>query len=208
MVDPAPLPSVNCTGFTAMKPRPALTIFLVGQALLIGIELLTRYDTTMRQSALAVTNIIATVGLLWLDRWLRRRGSQLSWLTIVMIAAAVWLDALGNFQHWYAQFWWYDRLTHAAGGMAVSGLFIDLLLARFRQGVGITSWWLAVWFGFLLGQFVASMYEVSEWLGDMWFATERVRGPFDAPRDLFFNLVGGLVVVGLFWLTRKKPTRQ
>lgn len=179
-------------------------IIVLVQTALLAVEFFTSYDTGVRQGALALTNIAAIVGLLWLDRSLRRRGARLSWLTIIVVLAAVWIDALGNFQHLYARWWWWDRVTHAAGGLAVTALFIDLALAR-RAIVKLNvSPILALWFGFLLGQFVAAMYEVSEWLGDWWFATERVRGPFDTPRDLFFNAVGGLIILGFFWLRAKR----
>lgn len=170
-------------------------LIIVVQSVLVGIELFTSYDTTVRQVALVITNIAATVGVLWLDRVLQRRGARLSLVTILVVLAAVWIDALGNFQHLYARFWWYDRVTHAAGGLAVSALFMDLALVRRAVSNINVSTTIVLWFGFLLGQFVAAMYEVSEWLGDWWFATERVRGPFDAPRDLFFNAVGGLIIL-------------
>lgn len=183
---------------------PRAVIILVIQSALLAIEIFTSYDTAVRQTALVITNLASTIGLLWLDRSLRRRGGRLSLATIIYVLGAVWLDALGNFQHLYAGYWWWDRVTHAAGGLAVTALFIDLAWSR-RQAlhlnipVGAT-----VWFGFLLGQFVAAMYEVSEWLGDWWFATERVRGPYDSPRDLFFNAIGGVVVVLVFWVLNKK----
>ncbi len=177
---------------------------LLAQAVLLGFEVFTSYDTGVRQAALVVTNVAATAGVIWLNWFLRRRGGSLTLITILFVLAAVWLDALGNFQHLYGGYWWWDRVTHAIGGLAASALFIDLALVRRRKlnlNVSIPA---TLWFGFLLGQFVAAMYEVSEWLGDMWFQTERVRGPYDSPRDLFFNAVGGVVVVILFWVMQKK----
>lgn len=180
-----------------MNYRARLICLLVIQGLLFFIELLTDYDTLDRQLALALTNLAAVVGIIWFDRWLHRRGARLAGLTIVLVAAAVWFDALGNFQHWYGEFWWWDRVTHTIGGMAVTAFFIDVYAARLTTGLKISRS-LAVWIGFLVGQLVAALYEVSEWLGDWWFHTERVRGLYDSPRDLFFNLVGGLVVWGIF----------
>lgn len=178
-------------------------LILFAQGLLAGLELFTSYDTVVRQVALTTTNVAATAGVLWLDRVLRRRGMKLATVTMIVVLGAVWIDALGNFQHFYARFWWYDRLTHAVGGLAVSALFMDLAQTwRTIRNLNVSST-LALWFGFLLGQFVAAMYEVSEWLGDWWFATERVRGPFDAPRDLFFNAAGGFII----WLILKKRAK-
>lgn len=186
-----------------MRQTRVIIILLV-QLGLLGIELAARYDTSVRQIALAITNLGTTAGLLWLDGWRHRRGQRLSWVTVLVVLGGVWIDALGNFQHLYGQFWWYDRFSHTLGGMAVSAIFIDLYLAWQRSGKLAVSSGFAIWTGFLLGQFVAAMYEVTEWLGDWWFATERVRSAFDAPRDLFFNLVGGLLVVTFFWLIKAK----
>lgn len=180
------------------------TAILFLQVVLLMVELGTQYDSAGRQIALSITNIGATIGLFWFDRWLRQRGQHLSWITIVFVLGSVWIDALGNFQHMYARFWWYDRVTHAIGGMAVTALFIDVYQSWRRSGKLSISPRFATWSGFLLGQFVAAMYEVTEWLGDWWFATERVRSAFDAPRDLFFNLLGGLLVVALFRLRKAK----
>lgn len=181
--------------------RPIVWLFLIAQLALLGVELFTSYDTMQRQVALAVTNIVTAVAVLLFNRWTGRKGKALSAVTFVLVAGSVWLDALGNFQHLYAQFWWWDRVTHTMGGMALSGMFIDLFLALRAAGMQ-ASWSVAAWLGVLLGQLVGSVYEISEWLGDLWFKTERVRGPYDTPHDLFQNLLGGLAVFIAFWLFR------
>lgn len=173
--------------------RPLLWLFLAAQVILLMIEVATRYDTNGRQGALALTNIMAIVAVLLWDRSLSRKGIRLSAITLLCVAAAVWLDALGNFQHWYGAYWWWDRITHAMGGMALSALLIDVWRAKANTLAG------AVWTGFVWGQFVGALYEISEYLGDLWFNTHRIGGSFDSPRDLMFNLAGGLIVAGLYF---------
>lgn len=190
----------------AVGRRPIWWLFLLGQVILLVIEVATNYDTAVRQYALAFTNLASTIGLFWFDRWLGRRGGRLSMATWLIVAGAVWLDALGNFQHLYAGYWWYDRLSHTIGGMAVSALFIDFFLTQAKRGRWLIGAWPAIWFGFLLGQMMAAFYEITEWLGDMWFDTHRVVYTYDTPHDLFFNLLGGLVMVALIQFSqRKKP---
>lgn len=188
-----------------MTPRKIIWLVVGLQAILLGIELLTLYDTAQRQIALALTNVAAAAAVTWFDSWLRRRGTQLSWLAIGLVLVAVWLDALGNFQHLYGGFWWWDRVTHVVGGMAVSAGFIDFFQSWRHTGKLKVTWGQATWVGFLGGQFVASMYEVSEYLGDLWFHTQRVRGPYDTPHDLLNNLVGGVLIVLFLRATRPKP---
>ncbi len=187
-----------------VKRRPVIIFFILAQFVLLGIELFTHYDDAGRQAALALTNIISGAAILWFDRWLRQRGGKISLVTIVLIVGAVWLDALGNFQHLYAGFWWWDRLTHTVGGMALSAGFIDLFLAYRATGKLQAGWAWTAWMGVLVGQLVGSLYEISEWLGDFWFNTHRVTGPYDTPHDLFHNLVGGLVVLALIRMFRRK----
>jgi hypothetical protein len=191
-----------------MKQRKIILLILVAQCVLLGIELLTSYDMMVRQLALALTNIATTGALLLVDRWLRKKGLQLSSVTLVLVASAIWLDALGNFQHMYAGFWWWDRVTHTVGGMALSAGFIDFFLAQHRSKILVASETVAIWLGFFSGQLLGAVYEISEWLGDFWFHTERVRGQYDTSHDLFQNLIGGLVVLLLFWTLRKRRVQR
>lgn len=187
-----------------MIRRIIIPIFIVAQITLLGIELFTKYDDFGRQNALALTNVIAVMVIIGFDRWLKKRGGRVSLVSFIILAGAIWLDALGNFQHLYAGFWWWDRLTHTVGGMALSAGFIDLFLAMRNSGRMQVSWGVAGWMGLLVGQLVGSLYEISEWLGDFWFDTHRVQGPYDTPHDLFQNLLGGLVILFVMWRVRKR----
>lgn len=187
-----------------MKIRKVMLFVAIAQIVLLFIEIVMHFDTSVRQFALALTNIAVTGALVLVERWLNKKGSQLSWITILFAASAVWLDALGNFQHMYAGFWWWDRVTHTVGGMALSAGFIDLFLSYRKAGKLHAGWTWAAWMGVLVGQLVGSVYEISEWLGDYWFHTERVRGQYDSAHDLFQNLVGGLFVLLLFWLINRR----
>lgn len=187
-----------------MKRPSFLAIAVLAQLALLLIEWLTRYDTLPRQIALSITNLAAVAAVLGFSRWLRKRGAKLSGLTVLLAFGAVWLDALGNFQHLYAGFWWWDRVTHAFGGMAVSAGLIDVYQSWRRTGRLNVGWGQAAWLGFLSGQFLGAMYEVSEWLGDMWFSTNRVVYRYDTPHDLFFNALGGGLVVVVMWLVVRR----
>lgn len=183
-----------------MTWRRITVAIVVAQAVLLGIELFTKYDTFGRQNALAITNIVSTVALIWLGRWVARRGQRLSFLTVAVVLGSVWLDAIGNFQHYYGRFWWWDHLTHGIGGLAVTAICIELALVWRQSRLAAVSWWSAAGAGFLAGQFFGAVYEISEYLGDFWFKTHRVGPGFDTSRDLTFNLVGGIAALLFFWL--------
>lgn len=190
-----------------MIQRIAITIILTAQLVLFAYELVAHYDTTGRQIALAITNVASVALYLLVQRFLRRRyGITVHWMVLLIIAASVWLDAIGNFQHFYARLWWWDRLTHAVGGLAVTvGLYV-VTVALWQAGRIRVSWRVLNLYAFSLAQVLGALYEVSEWIGDELFATARVQGPFDAPRDLFFNMLGGAIVVvlGSWWHARHR----
>ncbi|MBI4093252.1 MAG: hypothetical protein HY420_04990 [Candidatus Kerfeldbacteria bacterium] len=190
-----------------MIQRVITTVIMAAQVILLAIELVTKYDTNGRQLALALTNVV-TVGLyLAVGRIAHRRyGITLHWVVLVIIAASVWLDALGNFQHWYAQYWWWDRLTHAIGGLAVTVGFYMVTVALWYARRLAMSWRVLNLYTFCLAQTLGALYEVSEWIGDELFDTHRVQGLFDAQRDIFFNMLGGILVllVGSWWRMRRR----
>lgn len=190
-----------------MMQRLATGIILVVQGLLLAYELVAHYDTRGRQIALAITNLAAIAIFLAVQRWLRRRyGITIHWVVLMVIAASVWLDALGNFRHFYGGYWWWDRLTHAVGGLAVTVGVFFVCVALWRVGRLSLSWRALNLYAFCLAQILGAIYEVSEWVGDTLFGTHRVQGPYDTPRDLAFNMAGGLLVLllGAWWRSRQR----
>lgn len=194
-----------------MMQRIMVVAVLVLQLGLLGYELVAEYDTSVRQVALGLTNLAAIGGYLFAARFLLRRyGIVLHWVVLVVIAAAVWLDALGNFQHFYGSIWWWDRLTHAVGGLAVTAAIAIVIFSLWNAGRLNVSWRVANLYALALAQSLGAVYEISEWVGDLWFGTHRVGDRFDSPRDLFFNMLGGLLVLGVaaWWRMRRRATRS
>lgn len=190
-----------------MMQRLAIVTLYLTQAGLLAYELIAKYDTHGRQIALAITNVVAVTLFVVLQHILRKRyGIVIHWVVLLVVSASVWLDAMGNFMHYYASYWWWDRLTHAVGGLAVTTGFYVVMIALWRAGRMTVSWRVVNIYAFCVGQTLGALYEVSEWLGDMWFDTNRVGGPFDSPRDLFFNMAGGALVllIGAWWRVRHR----
>ncbi len=167
------------------------------QGALLAVELGWGFDDLSRRIALGVTNSVATLGILWVDRSVARRGERMPTWILLFGLGAVWLDAFGNFDGWYSKLWWWDRVTHTTGGAALSLMAAEFW--RARVGVG------AAWVGLALGQMIGAWYEVSEYLGDLIFGTRRIGGSYDSPRDLCLNLVGGVVAI---WLWRVVTRRK
>lgn len=190
-----------------MTQKTMVVLLLCAQVLLFGYELTAHYDTNGRQLALALTNAGAIGLYLVVQQVLRKRyGIVVHWTVLLIVAVAVWLDAIGNFAQYYAGFWWWDRLTHATGGLAVTAGFYAVTVALWKAGRMKVSWVVVNLYAFAISQTLGALYEVTEWIGDELFATHRVQGPFDSPRDMFFNMAGGLLVlaIGVVWRIRHR----
>ncbi len=184
-----------------MIQRIVTIFFIIAQFCLFAYELTAQFDTRGRQVALAITNAVS-VGLFFAVQHVvrRRYGIVINWVVLLIVSASVWLDAIGNFLHYYGRYWWWDHLTHAVGGLAITTGITVVCIALWRVGRMKVSWFVVNLYSFSVAQTVAALYEVSEWIGDIMFKTQRVGGPFDTPRDLFFNMLGGLLVVGAAYL--------
>lgn len=193
-----------------MTQRVMIFVLYLSQAVLLGYELIAKFDTHGRQIALAITNVIAVGLFMLIQHFLRKRyGIVIHWVVLLIVVASLWLDAMGNFLHYYGTYWWWDRLTHAVGGLAVTTGFYVVTIALWRAGRMKVSWRVVNLYAFCLGQTLGALYEVTEWLGDWWFATHRVGGPFDSPRDIFFNMAGGALalLIGAWWRVRHRAVQ-
>lgn len=187
-----------------MNRHHIILIFIQGGLLVF--ELFAPYDSLSRRIALMITNLVPLLAVILIERWHQRHGwppfpVAALWCTF----GAVWLDALGNFFGWYGRWWWWDHLTHGVGTSAIAILAGSLLLVR--PGIVWSRRWLLV-VALMISQTIAAWYEVSEYLGDLAFGTQRVGPGLDTARDLWFNLLGGLLGILLlraaFWRSSKK----
>ncbi|MBI3115676.1 MAG: hypothetical protein HYZ09_04275 [Candidatus Kerfeldbacteria bacterium] len=175
------------------------------QAVLLGIELIARYDTLERQIALAVTNVVGTGLLIFIGSRFIRAGSRLpaavSWLAV----AAIWFDAAGNFAHLYANIAWWDKLAHVVGTAAVAGavwLSFKLFLENRRLSLPAFHHWL---YAVSVAMLLAGLYEVSEYVGDWLFDTVRVTDLYDTADDLLWNFLAAAGAAWYFAARFQKP---
>lgn len=165
--------------------------------LLLVLELTLRYDTTIRQVALAITNILSSLILLTVIRKLHSYGACLPWVTAWLVAIGVWFDALGNFINFYSRFSWWDKLAHGIGSAAAALALFALLNGLQHLGRIRLTRWLTALFAMSCTTLLAAIYEISEYLGDQWFATHRVTDLYDTADDLLWNTIGVVLVIAL-----------
>ena len=174
-------------------------------ALLI-VEWVAEYDTVQRQIALSLTDLFVIVVFYMVYRKLKNEYQIILPGYIAWAAAfGVWLDAAGNFAHLYSKIYWYDNLTHFVGSLSLTIPLFYIIYYLNQKGYIKLNRFNVVLYSLSINMFLISIYEITEWIGDVWFHTYRIADRFDSPTDMFFNLLGGLAVIlfGL-WLTRKK----
>jgi hypothetical protein len=133
----------------------------------------------------------------------------LAWYTHLLVTADTWADTLGTAGHLYDRFTVYDKVTHFAGGLALTAAAADILAALARRGS--IRWPFATR---QLAAVAATMilnvgWETYEYLGDALLGTGRHQGEFDTTYDFASDFAGAIVVVlSLWWAERARQTAQ
>lgn len=187
-----------------MKFSAATRAILALQGVLLLIELFTHYDSWDRQVALSITNVAGIAMILWLSRYFQRHGSALPVAASLALALGVWFDAAGNFAHLYGRLIWWDKLAHGVGSAALALALWYVLALMAKQGrLNVTRGWRSL-MTIALTTTLASIYEISEYLGDLWFQTHRVTDLYDTADDLLWNTLAVLFIV---WLAAKRENQ-
>lgn len=172
------------------------------------IELATPYDVFDRRVALCITDLAAIIGLAVLQRSLARHGHHLPVIVQWSVLVGVAFDAAGNFLRLYGSVLWWDKLAHAIGSAAVA-LALYALVWEFRNAVPFAKqqWWMVL---YVIGttSLLATLYEISEYLGDLKFHTHRVTDFFDTSDDLMWNVIGSVAVLILLHLFHREKRPQ
>lgn len=189
-----------------VQPLPKSILAL--QVGLLAIELFARYDTLIRQLALALTNVLGTLLLYFVAVRFQRAGSRLPVAVSCLAAAGIWFDAAGNFLNLYSRVVWWDKLAHAAGTAALAaGLWVTLRLLFERRGVVLPLPHLRLYV-LSLTVLLAVLYEISEYLGDLLVATRRVTDLYDTADDLLYNVVAAVAVSWLMPRLTRPPAAR
>lgn len=178
--------------------RSIIRLLLLLQGVLLLIELFVSYDTTIRQVALAATNVLGTALIIWVNSRFARSGQSLPALVSWLGVTGIWFDAAGNFAHFYSTFPWWDKLAHFVGTAAVAGaVWVTLRLSLRRAGlagsaglVGLSAVGVAT--------LLSVVYEITEYLGDLIVSTHRVTDLYDTADDLLWNCLAAALTVTLF----------
>ncbi|HKG24501.1 MAG TPA: hypothetical protein VKB09_02585, partial [Thermomicrobiales bacterium] len=132
----------------------------------------------------------------------------LPWYTHLVVTATTWFDTLGTAGHMYDRYDVYDKITHFAGGVAITAAAASVFYALMIRGV--LSWSLArrLLTAVAISVAVGGIWEFYEYFGDVLFSTGRHAGRLDTLYDLISDTTGSLVIVILIWQLEPLRTAQ
>ena len=135
-------------------------------------------------------------------------GQPFPWLVYLIGLIGTTWDALGDVAHFYSRYEWYDQVAHALGA-AAAALVIFFALWRLKEaGKLVIGDKLLATFSFCSAAFLSVLYEVEEYLEDVFFHTNRLGNGVDTANDLLWNTVGSIIIVftALYIMKRLKKT--
>lgn len=124
------------------------------------------------------------------------------------IAALVVLVSVLNYSayqfHWYWEFWWFDMIMHTLGGIFIASLSLWYYFFRKTEAAQIVSLKTRAFVvSFLSVAIIGIGWELFEFSVDT-FITFSKHDPVDTSSDLFFDALGGILAVLMFFLVYNK----
>ena len=131
---------------------------------------------------------------------------ELPWQVWMYALAALTVDVAGDITHWYTIYPWYDTLAHFIGG-AMATLVIWHILSAYFHSIQLRLP-LVIHFGFAYAITLAlgCLYEIEEFLEDVFTGSQRSGGNADTAIDLSMNTLGASLAITIIWyfLLRRK----
>ncbi len=196
-------------------PTLLLIVARLGLASFIGFEGLNWFgvlDFTLDFSWLGlIVTATAVVALLEGSAFLLKRttGRGLHPVAYFAGAAGLAVDAIGDMAHLYGRFAWYDQVAHFLGGAVVGIVAFNVLWQLEQAGRIRLGGWGRGFAVVAAAAFFGSLYEIEEYLEDLWRWHRQVRlgdGP-DTANDLLLNIVGAIAVVAAVALWQRLRAR-
>lgn len=125
-------------------------------------------------------------------RW---TGKPLPWFVFFGALFSTSVDAIGDIEHWYIQFDWYDQMAHALGGGMAALLVFFVFWQLVHAGKIFVGKKLAGFMSFSAAAFLGVCYELEEYIEDVITHGNRLGNGVDTANDLMWNTIGAVAVV-------------
>ncbi|MEK7178151.1 MAG: hypothetical protein AAB721_00615 [Patescibacteria group bacterium] len=154
---------------------------------------------------LVITSVIAWLIVETISYFLRKScGYPLAGWAMLIAAAAVYQDALGDILRFYGRFGWYDQSAHFLGGAAAGGLLLVIINNFNRCGKIKLGYIGRGIFALFAASFFGALYELEEYFEDFFTGSHRLGDGPDTANDLFLNLLGALTIILIITVVRSK----
>lgn len=154
--------------------------------------------------------LLLTAGFVWFGMEIvsfqleKRTGQGLSSPVFFLGLVGISWDAIGDVSRFYSKFGWYDNAAHVIGG-ALATLVIFSIFDRLNKAkiIQLEST-LLDFVSLAIASFLGLLYEIEEFLEEIWFGHDRLGDAYDTVMDLLLNIVGGLIILAVLFFFRKK----
>lgn len=163
-----------------------------------------QFNTQFTWLGLVITAIFCLALLeITASRYKQKKGHYLHWSVWIIVTIALSLDAFGDFFYLYGNIIWWDRVVHYSVSAIISFTLFVVINAfwidkfefclLFKQGRLKLALFLSAASTVSLG----ALYEVEEYLEDVFFHTNRLGSGTDTANDLTMNILGALTAAAV-----------
>ena len=131
--------------------------------------------------------------------------SGLEKTAIVLLLAAILLNALAFFVPLYEKFWWFDDTIHTYTLFSLTLLIVPILFGKVLKGIERHNFLLFL-IMISIGLAIGSIWEILEWAYDSFQASNVIKGKDDTIKDLILDTIGASLasLIVLWSYTKEK----
>jgi hypothetical protein len=158
--------------------------------------------------------LVMTAGFTWLAleivSWLlyKKAGRSLSWYVFMIALVSISVDALGDINHWYSGFSWYDQMAHMVGGGTAALAAFSLYWELVKSGKIVMGKKFAGFLAVATAGFLGTFYEMEEYLEDVFTGSHRLGDGPDTANDIMMNTIGAIIMVMVVVLLTRRVHRS
>ncbi len=174
-----------------------------------------QFNTQFTWLGLVITSVfILTLLEITACKYRQKKGHYLHWSIWIIVTIALSLDAAGDFFHLYEKIFWWDKAVHySVSAIMAFTLFVVInafWIDKFKYSLLLKEGRLklALFLATASTVSMGALYEVEEYLEDIFFHTNRLGPGTDTANDLSLNILGAIttvIIVSVYYaITRKR----
>lgn len=156
-------------------------------------------DPSFTASGLLLQSIVFYIFLELINHFIKKYRKMPPWWVASSMVILLAMDAIGDYLHWYDRFPYYDAILHFLIPMTtVLGIW------AIRHTFALVINYKILFFSVVPCVItLAVLYELEEYLEDVFTGSQRLGDGFDTANDLLMGLLGALLPVVLHFIYHK-----